>query len=145
MATGQQLVTSALRKLGVKGADSDITGQEMLDGVEVLNDMLIGWENSGLVVMGFSPIASPSDNVRVPRGTEEGIKSNLAVVLAPEYEVQISQALALSADAGLNTILLITQKPLDVEYPDSLPIGAGNCDIDTLDQNFFGTNKSENF
>ena len=109
MASGADIVTSALRKLGVKTADDTITGQEMIDGIEVLNDMLIGWENSG-IRLGFSPIADSADIVRVPRGTEAGIKYNLAGFLAAEYGKQVSLTLAAAISTSTTTMLAIVSK-----------------------------------
>lgn len=145
MATGSDIVNGALRKLGVNPSDSAITGQEMLDGIESMNDMLIEWENSGLV-LGFSPIADPADTIRVPRGTENAIKANLAGRLASDYSKQISVALAGEIAASSDNMLRIISKPVDVEYPDTLPSGSGNQCFDTeLDRRFFPLNNDENF
>lgn len=145
MASGLDMVIGALRKLNIKPSDSSVTGQEMLDGIEVLNDMLIEWENSG-ILLGFSPIADPADTVRVPRGTESAIKSNLAAKIAPEYAKQISVALAADIDISTSNMLRLISKPIEVEFPDTLPLGAGNQCIDiNEDQRFFPVNKEENF
>jgi len=145
MATGADIVNGALRKLGVNPSDSTITGQEMLDGIESLNDMLIEWENSGLV-LGFAPIADSADTVRVPRGTENAIKANLAGRMASDYSKQLSAALVAEISASSDNMLRIISKPVDVEYPDTLPYGSGNqCYNDTIYRRFFPVNDEENF
>ena len=145
MASGADIVNGALRKLGVNPSDSAITGQEMSDGIDALNDMLIEWENSG-IVLGFAPIADPADTIRVPRGTEAAIKSNLAGRMASEYSKQISQSLAGEILASSENMLRLIMKPIEVEFPDTLPLGSGNQCIDTnIDQRFFPANKDENF
>lgn len=144
MASGADIVNGALRKLGVKPADDTITGQEMLDGIEVLNDMLIEWENSG-IRLGFAPIADSADIIRVPRGTEEAIKGNLAGRLAPEYGKQVTPTLAAGISLATDSMLRIISKPLDVKFPDSLPLGSGNQCTDFEDQRFFPENEAENF
>jgi len=146
MATGADMVNGALRKLGINPSDSAIEGQEMLDGIESLNDMLIEWENSG-IVLGFAPIADSADTVRVPRGTENAIKANLAGRMASDYSKQLSPALVAEIGASTDNMLRIISKPLDVEFPDTLPLGSGNqCSDDTYwDQRFFNTNNKENF
>jgi len=145
MASGADIINGALRKLGVNPSDSAITGQEMLDGIEVLNDMLIEWENSG-IILGFAPIADPADAIRVPRGTEGAIKANLAGRLASDYSKQITPTLAAEISASTDNMLRLISKPLEVEFPDTLPTGSGNqCyDID-LDRRFFPVNSEENF
>ena len=145
MASGADIVNGALRKLGVNPSDSAITGQEMLDGIESLNDMLIEWENSG-IVLGFAPIADSADTIRVPRGTEAAIKASLAGRLASDYSKQPSASLMGEISAAFDNMLRIIQKPLDVEFPDTLPIGSGNQCIDiNEDQRFFTANTEENF
>ena len=145
MASGADIVNGALRKLGINPSDSTITGQEMLDGIESLNDMLIEWENSG-IVLGFSPIADPADIVRIPRGTENAVKANLSGRMASDYSKQLSPALIAEISASTDNMLRIISKPLDVEFPDTLPLGAGNQCIDiNEDQRFFPVNNKENF
>lgn len=145
MASGAEIVNGALRKLGVNPSDSAITGQEMLDGIEVLNDMLIEWENSG-IVLGFAPIADSADEVRVPRGTEDAVKSNLAGRLAPEYSKQITPTLAASISASTDNMLRLIQDAPDVDYPGNLPQGSGNECYDTnFGRRFYPKDKEENF
>lgn len=143
MATGSDIVNGALRKLGVNPSDSAITGQEMLDGIESLNDMLTEWENSG-IVLGFAPIADSADTVRVPRGTEAAIKASLAGRIASDYSKHPSVALMGEISASFDNMLRVIAKPLDVEYPDTLPTGSGNQCYDD-DETFFPQNNSENF
>jgi hypothetical protein len=145
MATGADMVNGALRKLGVNPSDSAIEGQEMLDGIETMNDMLIEWENSGMV-LGFAPIADPADTVRVPRGTEGAIKAQLAGRLSSDYSKQLTPALVGEMTVGMDNMLRIIMSAPDVDYPSNLPRGSGNeCyDID-FDRRFFPKNKDENF
>lgn len=145
MATGADMVNGALRKLGIRPSDSAISPQEMLDGIESLNDMLIEWENSGLL-LGFAPIADSGDVVRVPRGTENAVKANLAGRLASDYSKQISTALAAEIGASSDNMLRIIMDALDVDYPGNLPRGSGNECYDTnFGRRFFPKDKEENF
>lgn len=145
MATGQDIVNGALRKLGYKSADSAITGQELLDGVEDLNDLLSEYEKKGLL-MGFSRIADPADTVRIPAGSEGPIKLMLMGRLASDYSKQLTPTQATAINDAEKSFLMIIKQPLDVEYPDTLPLGAGNDGIDVADQQrFFANNNEENF
>jgi len=146
MATGSDIVLGAYQKLGLKPADSDITGQEMLDAIIVLNDMMMEFENSG-VTFGYSPIGEPSDTIRVPIGTENGIKATLAGYLAPNLDVAISATLAAQIEVSQQKMFQIIRKPINTRYPDTLPLGSGNdCDDFTLfNDRFFPPNEKENF
>ncbi len=144
MATGADMVNGALRLLGVKPADDSVTGQEMLDGIEVLNDMLMSWESSGRT-LGFSPISDSADELRIPAGTEIGVKSNLAAFLAPEYGKQITPTLAAAINVATNTMLSIINGPITMSFPDTLPFGSGNYHADYQNDHFFPDDEKENF
>ena len=92
MATASDIITRALTKIGAVAAESPPTAAEMADGLDLLNDMLSEWEESG-PQLGFVPVQSVADDVRVPRGAVGAVKAALAVRMAPEYNKQVSQAL----------------------------------------------------
>jgi len=146
MTTGADLVTGAYQKLGIKPADSDISAEELIDGVIVLNDMMMELEASG-VLFGYSRIAAPADEVRIPEGTQNGIKSQLALYLAPDLGVEISPTLGIQLDASISRMLRIISKPLRTKYPSTLPLGSGNdCNNYTVfNDRFFDENEKENF
>jgi hypothetical protein len=145
MATAGSFITRALQKIGVRTAETPIEASEMQDGLDALNDMLISWEMSGLV-MGFQPVADKDDEIRVPRFAHAAIKAELAVLLGPEYEKPADQILLVEAStrkAELETALI---KIGDVEYPSTLPLGSGNqCGNYNIDRRFFPENETEHF
>jgi hypothetical protein len=144
MATGTQFVTRALGRLGIKAAETSLEASELQDGLDSLNDMLINWEESGYL-MGFSPIANLTDEVRVPRGANAAIIDSLAIVLAPEYSRPISPALAASAEMHFNNMLNAIVHIGAANMPSTLPKGAGNEDIYTDNRTFFSDSDKENF
>lgn len=86
MATAQQLIESALRKLRVKGAETPLSTQELNDGLEVLNDMAAELESEGfeLYTGGYASLVL-GDTVPIPAYAENFYKLQLAGRLAPEY------------------------------------------------------------
>ena len=145
MATASSFITRALQKLGVRTSESPIEANEIQDGLEQLNDMLISWEMSG-IELGFSPVADSEDEVRVPRFAHAAIKSNLAVILGPEYSKNLKPVLIAEAEITkkelLNAIIVIGP----VAYPSTLPLGSGNqCDDFISDRKFFPENEREHF
>lgn len=86
MATAQQLIESALRKLRVKGAETPLSTQELDDGLEVLNDMAAELESEGfeLYAGGYVEL-SLGDTAPIPAYAENFYKLQLAGRLAPEY------------------------------------------------------------
>ena len=145
MATASSFITRALQKIGVRTSETPVEAEEMQDGLDALNDMLISWEMSG-IVLGFSPVADAEDEVRVPRYAHAAIKAELAVLMGPEYSKPPSQILLLEAstrkDELLNAVITIG----DVEFPSTLPLGSGNqCGNYNIDRRFFPDNEKEHF
>jgi len=145
MATASSFITRALQKIGVRTSESPIEASEMQDGLDQLNDMLISWEMSG-IVLGFSPVADADDEVRVPRFAHGAIKSALAVLMGPEYSRNPDAALMKEARDTKKELLnaVVTIGP--VAYPSTLPLGSGNeCPGFTDDRKFFPENEREHF
>ncbi len=145
MATAESFIKRALTKLGVRAAESPIQPEEIQDGLDLLNDMLSEWENSG-VTMGFLPVENASDEVRVPRNAHSAIKANLAVRSASEYGRVVQQALALEASQSFDNLMISLSDIGDVNYPSTLPTGSGNeCDSFGNLRRFFPEDQDENF
>jgi len=124
MATARAIVEGALRLSGIRPAESPIEANEAQDGLESLNDMLAEWDLEG-IHLGFEPVEDLDDELYVPRGTEGGIKANLAIYINPEYERALNPTLMTRAITGKRIARALRfLEPL--QYPDSLPVGSGN-------------------
>ena len=144
MTTANKVISRALSKLGYKAAEVPLEAAEIQDGLDELNDMLTGWEPK--YKLGFSPLSDDSDELRVPREAIGAIIPALAVRLAPEYKIPVSIALASDADTSLRNMLTSTVTLDNVEYPDTLPRGVGDCsDSQFYDDRFFDKNSTKNF
>ena len=145
MATAADIIKSALRKILILGSESPIEADEIADGLEDLNDWASALEASKLQ-LGFSPVSSPADTISIPAQCVGMYKSNLALYIAGEYGAPVTQTLATAARDSMNAALIAFAPVIDVEFPDTLPIGSGNeCDLITRDQRFFKPNSTENF
>jgi len=154
MATGKDIIEGALKLLGVRAAETPIQPNEVQDGLESLNDMLSMWEEDG-VYTGFSPLGDADDTVYFPRFAIGGIKANLAVFLAPEYNKTVTQELFDRAKSGKTSIRAALVRVGPSSYPDTLPTGSGNR-VDNLavdgdvanegvDNTFYPENDPRNF
>ena len=145
MATAADIIRGALRKIQTLGSESPIEPDEITDGLEDLNDWASALEASKLQ-LGFSPVANPADTVNIPSQCVGMYKNNLAMYIAGEYGAPITQTLAQAARDSMNQALISFAPVIEVEFPDTLPIGSGNeCDLITRDQRFFKPNSTENF
>ena len=145
MATAADIIKAALRRLQVVGSETPIEADEIQDGLEDLNDFGSSHE-SGFLALGFVSLANSADVVNIPLDTVGYFKDAFALYIAGQYGAPIPQSLILSHDRSKASALNAYQPVIDVEYPDTLPIGSGNeCDLNVEDQRFFNPNSTENF
>lgn len=130
MSTGTEIIQRALQMIGAHSIVSPADPDSIVLGFERLNSMLEMWLSLGIVI-GFTPLGVPGDELNEPVDTQGGIIANLALQLAPYFDngKGISSA-ELSRDArlGYHNIKNLYQK---VSIPNkivssTLPIGAGN-------------------
>lgn len=144
MATAQHFIDRAMSRVGVKTAEIPLQAADAQTGLDLLNDMLSAWE--AVSPMGFLPSNNINDEVRVPRYANAAVIDNLALMIAPEYERIVSPSLAASAMSLKNDMLTALNGSLEVQYPDTLPLGSGNYVPDlNIDRRFFPENSDENF
>lgn len=140
MATASDIVSGALRKLGITASETPLTSSEIADGLIELN-------NIGASKNLFPPVANASDTIRVPRALEGALMIVLAerlivdysnMTLSPTLEKQIAQA--------WNDIWRVTNGSIKVKFPNTLPTGSGNTDGYYLwDYVFFNETSEINF
>jgi hypothetical protein len=133
--TASTVIRDALQELLVQASEQPIQSNEATDAIRYLNRMMFAWEAKG-VALGYTVVSSLGDTVTVPDGALEGIVLNLAIKLAPQYDVAVSMDLRENArDAYKSILKLSITQPLS-QYPSTLPIGSGN-DGDSFDNHHF--------
>jgi len=98
MTTARDIIKRALRQIGELASGEDPPAEDAADALTALNGMLAAWEIDGIRI--GLPALAINDTVTLPASQIDGITYNLATALAPEYNVQISPALATLADRG---------------------------------------------
>ena len=124
MATARSFITRALQKAKIQTAETPIEPNEMQDGLDALNDMLISWEQ--VMALGFTPVADIDIEIRVPRYAHAAIKAELALILGAEYDAPIDQVLVAEAKARKDELMIAIISIGEVEYPDTLSLGSRN-------------------
>ena len=92
MSTSDQMVSNALRLLGVKGGETPLSSTELSDGLATLNRMGAQLEEEGFE-LGFTTLTTGSDTVTVPDYAEDFYTNQLAARLAPEYQTELTSML----------------------------------------------------
>jgi hypothetical protein len=95
MSSSAQIVTRALKRLGLVEAGETPAAADAEDGLAALNAMLAGWEADGINV---------SPDVPLPAKHEEGVTALLAVRLAPDYNRTPNPLVFSDAEKGMERL-----------------------------------------
>lgn len=103
MATYNEIIEGALKRLTVVQTGETPSGEEYLDGLRSLNRMVNGWRLQG-IYMPFTTVADADGGNTATFDDEEldAIESNLAMRLANDYGKQPTLKLARDAQDGWN-------------------------------------------
>lgn len=131
MSTGTSIIQRALQTIGAHSIVSPADPDSIVLGFERLNSMLEMWLSIGIVI-GFTPLEVPGDELNEPVDTRNGIITNLAVQLAPYFDNGkgiVSPELSRDARLGYFNIKNLYQ---GVDIPSkvvssTLPVGSGNA------------------
>ena len=143
MVTMREVVQDAMEEIGVKTAEIELTGDELQSGIRRCNDMLLEWDDSGVIV-GYNEVLNGDDVLNIDRSAVGAVKYNLAVRLAPSYQKVISQALAAISQSTKDAVMASNCHIGDVAFPDTLPMGSGNACGPDYDI-FFPADETDNF
>ncbi len=125
MKTAIDIINRAASKIGVKRSGIDLTDDEISDAISELNNLMVEADAGG-TKLGYTIVSSQTDEITTPDWTYGAMESNLAVRIAPEYEVTVSNELAVQASETWKIVLKRTVELGAVNYPTTLPIGSGN-------------------
>jgi len=146
MSTAQAIINRAFSKIGVRAAETPLSSAEVDDALDVLNDLLASWDSTGTLT-GVAPVSVVGDELLEPRASTWALKANLAVLLAGEYGIPISQSLAQDVTESTRQMIAALGNLQNLEFPSTLPIGSGNRDEfgTGYDRDFFPENTKRNF
>ncbi len=145
MTTALKIISRAFQKAGIKAAEVPLTPSEIEDGLDVLNDMVKTWGAVG-ILKGVTPVIDVGDDLNEPDESSWALKANLAIMMAGEYRVEVSQSMAIDATNSLEGLISSSTDLESVPLPSTLPMGSGNDEqYYNSNQEFFPENEKENF
>lgn len=136
METAQTVINDALQEILVQASEQPIQTVDFQTARRYLNRMMATVPFNGL---GFTTISLPADLVTIPDAALEGVIFNLAKRLLAGYDMPLTAELLQSAKDGLNEIRRLTVKILPTAYPCTLPIGSGNEQENSYNNDHFYT------
>lgn len=98
MATARTVITRALRRAHIVGEGQTPAGEQLAGALNTLNDMLEAWHDEGIPT-GLRELEA-STELLIDRGALRAITDNLAVELADDAGLQVSQVLFTRAERG---------------------------------------------
>ena len=134
METAQSVIDDSLQAILVQASEQPIEAVDFQTSRRYLNRMMATTPYNGL---GFTQITNPDDLVTIPDGALEGVIFNLAIKMLPTYDMPLTAELNNNARAGLQEIRRITVVIQPTSFPCTLPIGSGNEQENTFNNQHF--------
>jgi hypothetical protein len=138
--TKRQFVEAALEEIGLADYVFDLSPEQLQSAVRRMDAMMAAWNAAG-IRLGY-PLTSNPDNTdldtvtAVPDSANEAIILNLALRLSPSYGKAIALPTSAMARLAYNTLLSRAALPAEMQFPQTLPVGAGQRHWN-LNQPFF--------
>lgn len=127
MATNNEVMTAALRKINVIAEGQTISGEQGLTLLPIMNDMLEEWTERE-VDLGYFAQSDATADCPIPAWSEKAVKANLAIAAAPSFgDPPISAALATEAVNSFGVVQrkCIVEKMTGADMS-HLPTGSGH-------------------
>ena len=134
METAQNIINDALQEILVQASEQPIESVDFQTAKRYLNRMM---NTVPFVGLGYTTVTLPSDLVIIPDAALEGVIFNLAKRLLSAYDMPLTTELAMNAKEGLNEIRRLTVHVLPTAHPCTLPIGSGNEQENTFNNQHF--------
>jgi len=125
MATANQVVKASLQRILVQASDAPIEADEAQDFIFAMNNFMLDLDASG-ISLGYTEVTSLADIITIPTGALRGLIANMAIEVSPDYGGEVTRALEIAAEKGLNTMRKLGRVTVSTAPPSTLPIGSGN-------------------
>jgi hypothetical protein len=128
--TKRQFVEKAFGKIGMAGYIFDLQPEQLQDALRDLDSMMAAWNAKG-IRLGYPMPSSPENSdldeeTNVPDAANEAIYYSLGVRIAPDYGKTVPQSVAFFAKQAYDQLLALAALPMERQFPNTMPAGAGN-------------------
>jgi len=141
--TAAEVARDILQELVVQGAEAALTADETQSTIRYMNRYMAKLDADG-INLGYTKVSDLGDPITIPDGALLGMIKNVAIQLAPQYEIPVSIDMTMAAQDALKTMRNISLQLQEMRYPDTLPIGSGNeTVIFGTDHHFYPNRQNE--
>lgn len=138
----RQFVAAAFEEIGLASYVFDLQSEQFQSALRRLDAMMAEWNGKG-IRLGYPLPNSPQDSdldepTLVPDWANEAIITNGAVRIAPGFGRTPMADTKITAKAAYNTLLSRAAMPMEQQFPNTLPAGAGNKPWRMYDNPFLG-------
>ena len=138
----RQFIEAAFSEIGLASYAFDLQPEQLEAARRRLDAMMADWNGKG-IRLGYPIPSSPQDGsideqTNVPDSAYETIICNLGIRLAPSYGKQVMNETKATAKQGYDTLMQRATFPLEQQFPNTLPSGAGNKPWRVYDNPFLG-------
>jgi hypothetical protein len=123
--TAADVISDSLVELVVQADEQPITASESQSAIRYMNRFMFMLSANG-VNLGYTEVSDLGDAITIPSGAIMGLVKNLAILLAPQYDVPVTQELRVQATEALRAMRRLGTTRQPTQRPCTLPIGSGN-------------------
>lgn len=123
--TKENLINDAFDAMGLSSYVFQLKPEDYQSALRKLNSMMAGWYSRG-IILPYPNDAELDSETNLPDWAIEAVYSNLAVRIAPAFGKTISDELRRTALESMQAVLIKFGGSLDMQFPETLPKGAGN-------------------
>lgn len=128
--TKRQFIEEAFDEAGLAAYVFDLSPSQMNSAKYKMDRMLAVWNAKGIRIGYPIPPSRSTDDLNVvtnvPDSAHEAIITNLAIRIAPSYGKIISKDTKNIAKSSLTVLLLRATRAMEVQFPETMPLGAGH-------------------
>jgi hypothetical protein len=126
----RQYVEQAFVEIGLAGYVFDITPEELNTALRQLDSMMAAWNAKG-IRLGWPIPANPlnadlDEETSVPDAANEAIYCGLGVRIGPTFGKEVSATTRFLAKQAYDQLLAMAALPMERQFPNTMPAGAGN-------------------
>ena len=128
--TKKEFIEAAFDELVLADYVFDLSPEDLQSVLKKLDAMMATWNGLGIRI-GYPLPSSPSTSdidqlTNVPDSANEAIYTNLAIRVGPSFGKVVAVETKVTAQRGFNLLLSRSAQPPEMQYPGTLPAGAGN-------------------